>query len=75
LLSVLSNIQKTYQTSNTPVAVAGVGNTTGTASASTTAQLSSYNLALSLLESTNSDPVSNIASIIASTGQTPASGR
>jgi hypothetical protein len=72
LLSVLSNIQKTYRTSNTPAAVAGVGNTTGTASASTTAQLSSYNTALSLLGSANSDPVSNIASIIAGIGQSSA---
>jgi hypothetical protein len=72
LLSVLSNLQKTYQTSNTPAATATVGNTTGTASASSASQLSSYSMALSLLGSANSDPYSNIAQIIATTGQTGA---
>ncbi len=72
LLSVLSNLQKTYQTSNTPAATATVGNTTGTASASSASQLSSYSMALSLLGSANSDPYSNIAQIVATMGQSSA---
>ena len=48
LLSVLSNIQNTYQKSNTPPATATVGNTTGTASAASTAQLASYSTGLVL---------------------------
>jgi hypothetical protein len=72
LLSVLSNIQNTYQKSNTPPAAATVGNTAGTASSATTAQLASYNMALSLLGSASSDPYANIATIVA--GGTVSSG-
>ncbi|HEY4077740.1 MAG TPA: hypothetical protein VGM26_12500, partial [Rhizomicrobium sp.] len=68
LLHVLSNIQATYQKANTPAATATVGNTTGTASAGSAAQLASYSTALSLLGSANSDPYSTIAQIIASEG-------
>ena len=67
LLSVLSNIQNIYQTTNAPPQSASgtVGNTTGTASATTTAQLASYNMALSLLGTSTGDAVNNIASIVA----------
>ena len=73
LLSVLSNIQNTYQTSNAPPASASTnpGNTTGTASAATTSQLANYNLALSLLNNDPSNAVANIQQIIA--GQSSAS--
>jgi hypothetical protein len=70
LLGVLSQIQNTYKTSNTPPAAATVGNNSGTASSSTTSQLASYNMALSLLGSGNSDPYSNIATIVAGMGPT-----
>jgi len=82
LLTVLSNIQNTYQTSNAPPSSSAnsqVGNTTGTPSATTTAQLASYSLALSLLGTSTSDAVNNIASIVSggtagsSTGSNPAS--
>lgn len=50
LLQVLSSLQSTYQTTNKPPAPHGtVGNVHGTVSAYQTAQLGSYNLALSLL--------------------------
>ena len=67
LLSVLSNIQNIYQTTNAPPpsSTATVGNTTGTVSAATTAQLASYNIALSLLGTSSSDAVNNIAAIVA----------
>ncbi len=65
LLSVLSAIQTTYQKSNTPPAAPTTpGNTTGTASATTTAQLASYNMALSLLGTSSSSAVNNIATIV-----------
>jgi hypothetical protein len=65
LLTALSNIQHTYQTTNAPPpAPHSVGNTTGTASASTTAQIASYGLALSLLGTSSSDAVNNIAAIV-----------
>jgi hypothetical protein len=70
LLSVLSNIQNTYQKSNTPPAAATVGNTSGTASAASLSQLAGYSMALSLLGSANSDPYSNIAQIVAGMGPT-----
>jgi hypothetical protein len=55
LLGVLSKIQSAYQTTNAPAApTATVGNTSGTASAYTTAQLGNYNLALSLLGGSSS---------------------
>jgi hypothetical protein len=70
LLSVLSNIQQAYQTTNTPPQTATTpGNTTAAASPSSTAQLASYSAALSLLGNTSSNAVNNIALIIA--GGTP----
>ena len=74
LLGVLSQIQNTYKTSNTPPAAATTGNNSGTASSSTTAQLASYNMALSLLGSANSDPYANIAQIVAGMGSTGSHG-
>jgi hypothetical protein len=68
LLSVLSNIQQTYQTTNTPPAPTSLGNTTAAASPASTAQLASYNMALSLLGTDSSTAVNNIA-IIARGGQ------
>jgi hypothetical protein len=67
LLTALSNIQHTYQTSNAPPpsTTAPVGNNTGTVSATTTAQIASYGLALSLLGTSSSDAVNNIAAIVA----------
>jgi hypothetical protein len=68
LLLVLTNLQSTYQTTNTPpssTTSANPGNTSGTASATTTAQIASYNLALSLLGTSSSDAVNNIATIVA----------
>jgi hypothetical protein len=67
LLTVLSNIQNTYQTSNAPPpsTATPAGNNAGTASANTTAQLASYNVALSLLGTSTSDAVNNIAAIVA----------
>ncbi|MEI9990238.1 MAG: hypothetical protein WDM86_09385 [Rhizomicrobium sp.] len=50
LLGVLSKIQSAYQTTNAPPAPAATpGNTTGTAPAYLTAQMSSYTLALNML--------------------------
>jgi hypothetical protein len=72
LLGVLSKLQSTYQTSNMPPAAPTIGNTSGTASASTMAQLASYNTALSLLGGDGSDPYANIATIVA--GMRPAGG-
>jgi hypothetical protein len=55
LLGVLGQIQSAYQTTNTPPAPAATpGNTTGSASAYTTAQLANYSLALSMLQGTSS---------------------
>jgi hypothetical protein len=69
LLSVLSNIQSAYQKSNAPPPAApGPGNTTASASAATTSQLASYNLALSLLNTDPNNAVSNIQSIVAGIG-------
>jgi trimeric autotransporter adhesin len=65
LLGVLSSIQSAYQKSNATPASATPGNTSGTASAATTAQLASYNLALSLLGTDANSAVSNIQSIVA----------
>jgi len=64
LLSVMSNIQSIYQKSNATPATAAVGNNSGTASASTTSQIASYNLALSLLGTSSSDAVNNIMTIV-----------
>ena len=66
LMSVLSNIQQAYQTSNAPPASAtGPGNTTAAASPASSAQLASYNLALSLLGTSSSNALNNIATIVA----------
>ena len=65
LLSVLSSIQSAYQKSNAPPASTTPGNAGGTVSAATTAQLASYNLALSLLGTDANSAVSNIQSIVA----------
>jgi len=73
LLSVMSNIQQTYQTTNAPPpssTSATTGNTTGTASAATTAQLASYNMALSLLGTTSSNAMTNIEEIVAGLSNT-----
>ena len=73
LLSVLSNLQSTYQKSNAPPpATATPGNTTGAASSATTAQLANYNLALSLMGNDPNNAVANIQSIVS--GQGSASG-
>ena len=73
LLTVMSNIQAAYQKSNTPPASATTtqGNTSGTASASTTAQLNSYNTALTLLGTSSSSAYNNIATIDGIAGQCP----
>ncbi len=67
LLTALSNIQNIYQTTNAPPPSSSptVGNTTGTVNPTTTAQLASYNLALSLLGTSSSNAVNNIATIVA----------
>jgi hypothetical protein len=66
LLVVQASIQSTYQKSNTPPASTSTnpGNTGGTASATTTAQLANYSLALSLLGNTASSATNNIATIV-----------
>jgi hypothetical protein len=75
LLTVLSNIQSTYQTTNAPPpAPHQPGNTSGTVSAATTSQLASYNMALSLMNTDPSSAVANIQSIVASGGQSSGGG-
>ena len=70
LLTVLSNIQNTYQTTNAPPPAAQQpGNLTGTANAATTAQLANYNLALGLMNADPNNAVANIQQIVASGGQ------
>jgi hypothetical protein len=64
LLSVMSNIQSIYQKSNATPATAALGNNSGTASAATTSQIASYNLALSLLGTSSSDAMNNIMTIV-----------
>ena len=69
LLGVLSNIQSAYQKSNAPPpSTTTVGNTSGTASASTMAQLANYNLALSFLGNDPNNAVANIQSIVSGGG-------
>ena len=66
LLQVLSNIQSVYQKTNAPPPAATTpGNTTGTASAATTAQLASYNVALGLMNADPSNAYANIQQILA----------
>lgn len=64
LLSVMSSIQNIYQKSNAPPPTPTVGNTAGSASGETTAQLATYNMALSLLGTSSSDAMNNIMSIV-----------
>jgi hypothetical protein len=60
LLTVLSSLQSTYQTTNKPAALPTTpGNTSGTVSADTTSQLANYNLALSLLQGASSSSSSS----------------
>jgi hypothetical protein len=55
LLTVLSSLQSTYQTTNKPPAPATTpGNTSGTASSYTTSQLANYNLALAMMQGSSS---------------------
>lgn len=65
LLGVLSNIRSAYQKSNAPPTPTTLGNTGGTVSSVTTAQLASYNLALSLLGTNTNSALSNIQAIVA----------
>ncbi len=70
LLTVLSNIQSTYQTTNAPPPTPQQpGNLGGTANAATTAQLANYNLALGLMNTDPSNAVANIQQIVANGGQ------
>lgn len=64
LLSVMSNIQNIYQKSNAPPPTPTVGNTAGTASPQTTANLATYNTALSLLGTSSSAAMNNIMMIV-----------
>ena len=65
LLGVLSKIQSAYQTTNAPAAASTTpGNTSGTASAYQTAQLSNYTLALSMLSGSSSSSSSSSTSTL-----------
>jgi hypothetical protein len=70
LLTVLSSLQSTYQTTNAPkqAGSAHTGNTGGTASAYQVSQLSSYNVALGLMNTNPNNAVANIQQIINSGG-------
>jgi hypothetical protein len=69
LLSVLSNIQGAYQKSNAPPPAAAMpGNTSGKASAITTAQLANYSMALSLMGTDPNNAVANIQAIVSGQG-------
>ena len=75
LLSVMSNIQKIYQTTNAPPpAPQQPGNRSGTVNAATTSQLANYNLALGLMNTDPSNAVANIQQIVSSGGQGSGSG-
>jgi hypothetical protein len=70
LLTVLSNIQSTYQTTNAPPPTPQQpGNHSGTANAATASQLANYNLALGLMNSDPNNAVANIQAIVANGGQ------
>jgi hypothetical protein len=74
LLGVLSSLQSTYQTTNTPTPTSTkVGNTSGTANSATVSQLSNYSMALSLMNADPSNAVANIQQIIAGGGSSSAS--
>ncbi len=64
LLTVMSSIQNIYQKSNAPPPTPTLGNTGGTASSQTGAQLASYNMALSLLSTSSGDAMNNIMAIV-----------
>jgi hypothetical protein len=69
LLGVLSNIQGAYQKSNAPLpAATAPGNTSGKASATTTAQLANYSMALSLMGTDPNNAVANIQAIVSGQG-------
>jgi hypothetical protein len=69
LLGVLSNIQGAYQKSNAPPPAAAMpGNTSGKASATTTAQLANYSMALSLMGTDPNNAVANIQAIVSGQG-------
>ena len=69
LLSVLSNIQNMYQTTNAPQSTdTRKGNTSGKANSATVSQISNYNLALSLMNTDASSAAANIQSIVAGGG-------
>jgi hypothetical protein len=75
LLTVLSNIQSTYQTTNAPPpAPQQPGNRSGTVNAATTSQLANYNLALGLMNSDPNNAVANIQQIVSSGGQSSSGG-
>jgi hypothetical protein len=75
LLTVLSNIQSTYQTTNAPPPTPQQpGNNSGTANAAVTAQLANYNLALGLMNSDPNNAVANIQAIVANGGQSSSGG-
>jgi len=75
LLSVLSNIQSTYQTTNAPPPAAQQpGNRSGTVNAATTAQLANYSLALGLMGADPNNAVANIQQIVSSGGQSGSGG-
>jgi hypothetical protein len=74
LLAVLSSIQSTYQTTNTPATTTTAkGNTSGAASPASISQLNNYNLALSLMNTDPSNAVANIQSIVANGGNSSSS--
>jgi hypothetical protein len=70
LLTVLSSIQSTYQTTNTvkPTSALHSGNTGGKASAYQASQLAGYNVALGLMSTDPNNAVTNIQQIINSGG-------
>jgi hypothetical protein len=69
LLGVLSSLQSTYQTTNTPPpSTTKIGNTAGSANGETVGQLNNYSLALSLLNSDPSNAVANIQAIVSGGG-------
>jgi hypothetical protein len=75
LLTVLSNIQSTYQTTNAPPpAPQQAGHRGGTVNAATTSQLASYNLALGLMNTDPGNAVANIQAIVANGGQGSGNG-
>ena len=75
LLSVLSSIQSTYQTTNAPPpSTSKTGNTSGTANAATTSQLANYSAALGLMNANTGNAAANIQQIVAQSQQQQAGG-